>query len=148
MAKRLFDEKDNYLIAAAINQLMSNGKFQATLGDDPDNTPGVLKKTVVSPWNLERTKDGRISLKGGKESIYVISDTKIPRGPWPKDLVLVQHTKGINIGTQFVTRYGTPVNLETMETILLSFSKTKGQRAALTRRMRQLGFDIRWGYNR
>lgn len=145
LAKQLFDKKDKYLIIAIVNQLLSDGKIQATLGHDQDNTPGVMTKAVVSPWNLERTKDGSIALNGPEKAFKVISATEIPRGPWPKNLVLVQHSVGISIGMQLVSKSGEPINLQTMETLLISFSKTKGQRAALTRRLRRLGFDIKWG---
>jgi hypothetical protein len=144
MAKQLFDEKVKLLITAILNQLLSNGKIQTTLGNDPDNTLGVMTKAIVSPWHLERTNNGGIALRGPKNAMKVISATEIPRGPWPKNLVLVQHSLGISVGVQFISRSAEPIDIRTMETILKSFSKTRGQRAALTRRWRPLGFDIKW----
>jgi len=136
-----FDDKDKYLIIAAINELYSDGKIRAILGSDEDNTPGVSQRITVTAANIHRTGDGGLTLDGPFDSFVVIPDDEVPRGPWPGKLVLVQHSVGIMMQFQFVTKCGNPVDLSSFEGILKSFSKTRGQRAYLVRRLRQLGFE-------
>lgn len=143
-AKNWFDEKDKYLVIAAVNELFAGGRIQATLSRDADNTPGVTRKAIVGPANLERDVNGSLSLCSPSQKILVISASEIPRGPWPRKLVLVQHTVGMLIGTQFVTRNGAPIDISSIDAVLRSFAKTKSQRSTLTRRLRQLGFRIKF----
>lgn len=140
--KKLFDDKDKYLIVAAVNELFSRGRFQATLSKEPENTPGVLTKHIARLSYLERTENGHISLRIPAKKIRFISSTEVPRGPWPRELVLVEHTEGMAFQVQFLTKQGDPINLSNFETVLLSFAKTKGERGALVRHLRQLGFQV------
>jgi hypothetical protein len=143
--RQWFDDKDKYLIVAAVNELFSQGRIQATLKADPDNTPGVREKIVVGPGNLERDERGSIKICGPKQRTLVISDAEVPRGPWPRALVLVQGCVGMGFEGQFVTKRGDAVDISSMTGVLESFAKTRGQRAALTKRLRKLGFEITWG---
>jgi hypothetical protein len=136
-----FDDKDKYLIIAAINELYSDGKIRATLGSDDENTPGVSQQVRVTAANLRRTADDGLALDGPRKRFVVIPDDEVPRGPWPRKLVLVQHSVGISMEFQFLTKRGDPVDLSSAEGILRSFSKTRGQRAYLVRRLRELGFE-------
>ena len=142
--RQLFDTKDKYLIVAAVNELFSNGRFCATLSTDLENTPGISMKAVIGPKHLERDEHGHLALRSSFQGMQVISDTEIPRGPWPRQPVLVQHSVGIILGIQFVTRDGTSVDISNTGGILASLARTSGQRAALTRRLRELGFEITW----
>lgn len=137
-----FDKLDKYLIVAAVNELLSDGKFQATLSSDSENSPGVRSQTVIRPKHLERTPDGRLALRTDQERFLVVSDSEVPRD-WPRTLVLPKGAE-IVMEMQFVTKRGAPVNLSNMEGVIRSLAKTKGQRAALTRRLREIGFDISW----
>lgn len=136
----LFDAKDINLIIAAINELFSGGCVTATLSDDADNIAGVLRTTVVTAHMLT-LEDGKLSLRTKVEPFLVISNTEVPKGPWPKRLVLPMHCDGIRIGVQLVTRKGDPVDLRD---IFSSLGRTKGQRAAVTRRMKELGIEGKW----
>lgn len=142
--RKYFNDKDKHLIVAAINELLSNGRIQATLSSDTDNTPGVSSKVVVGPGNLERDEHGNLALRGPQEGMFIISDLDVPRGPWPRKLVLVQHSVGISIGCQFITKSGDPVDISSIEGVLRSMGKTAGQRRAITRKLRELGYDITW----
>jgi hypothetical protein len=146
--RQLIDDKDKYLLVAAINELFSNGMFQATLASDPKNTPGVCRRVVVGPQNIERDERGGIRLNSPKQEMLLLSDNSIPRGRWPRKLVLVQHCIGMHFGIQFVTKRGDPVNISSMATVLESLAKTSGQKAALTRRLRKLGFEVSWDSSR
>ncbi len=138
----MFDDKDGYLIIAAINELYSGGKIRAILGTDEDSTPGVSQRIVVTAANIHRTGDGALTLHGPIDNFVVVPDDEVPRGPWPGKLVVVQHSVGIIMQFQFVTQCGDPVDLSSFDGILKSFSKTRGQRAYLVRRLRQLGLEV------
>lgn len=141
-----FDDKDKFLVLAAINELFSKTPIEATLGNDPDNIPGVSCKRIVTPTDLELDETGQLRLSHGKGiPIRILDSLEIPRGPWPKAIVMVQHASGLRLGLQYVTKSGVPVNLTSFETILQSFSATSGQRASLTKRLRKLGFEISYG---
>lgn len=57
----------------------------------------VSSKSIVGPGNLERDERGSIAIRGPKERMLVISDSEVPRGPWPQALVLVQGSVGIGM---------------------------------------------------
>lgn len=134
------DDKDKHLIVAAINEILSEGKVLSTLADDRDNTPGIKWNVVVGPSNLRRGENGRLALLGPQKKFKVISDTEIPRGPWPQVPVLIKHSEGISIGFKFYNKWGDPVDITNPETVIQSFAKTKSERNYLIKRLRQLGF--------
>lgn len=138
----LFDAKDINLIIAAINELFSGGRVIATLSNDADNIPGVQSKVVVTA-DMLRLENGKLSLRPKAEKFLVISDTEVPKGVWPKRLVLPMHC-AIRMGARCVTRSGEFVDLTNFKTILSSLGRTKGQRAAVTRRFRELGLNGTW----
>jgi hypothetical protein len=138
-----FDAKDINLIIAAINELFSGGRVTATLSDDADNIVGVQRKVVVTADMLD-LENGNLTLRTNEDAFLVISNTEVPKGPWPKRLVLPTDCDGMQISAQFVTRKGEPVDLRTFGTILSSLGRTKGQRAAVTRRTKQLGLEVKW----
>jgi len=139
-----FDELDQYLVVAAVNEFMSGGKVKATLSNDPMNTPGISQTSVVSAANLLLDEDGRLILAGPKRGFLVVSDTALTRGRWPGVPVMVRGTVGMVIGEQLVTKDGNPVDLRTMETVLMSFARTEGQRRYLTGVLRKLGLEVEW----
>jgi hypothetical protein len=139
-----FDEKDKHLTTCAINELYSRGRIRAILSDDEENTPGVSLKVIVTAANLRRNDQGQLSLLSPSGSMYVASDSEVPRGPWPGNLLLVQGYHGFVIQQQFVTRRGEPVDLSDFKSILKSLAKTRGQRSYLTRQLRELGFTIHY----
>jgi len=140
-ARRWFDEKDKYLIVAALNEMFSRGRYRAVLSDDADNTPGVEHTFVVSAALLQRTSDGSLSMKTPVECC-VISGTEIPRGHWPSKIVFPEHAT-MALRVRFVTKRGDPVNLTNMAAVLESLAKTPGQRRYLVGRLRRLGFEVR-----
>jgi len=140
-----FDEQDKYLVVAAANELLSNGRIQATLSTDPTNTPGVSSRVIITPSNLVQDGRGSIALCSPRLAIRIISGSEIPRGAWPRKIVLVRHCVGMRIGAKLVTKHGDPINVSDMGEVLHSLAKTSGQKAALTRRLRRLGFEISWG---
>jgi len=139
-----FDDKDKHLTLSAVNELYSRGKIKAILGDDRENTPGIAWRITVTAANLEIDAAGQLSLRGPKGNLYVVSNSEIPKGPWPGAPLLVQGYDGFVIQQQFVTKRGNPVNLASFEAILMSFAQTPGERAYLTRRLRELGVEVRY----
>ena len=144
IARKLFDDKDKYLLVGALNEIFSSGRVWATLAQDSDNTPGICWQVVVSANNLEFTSEDGFSLLAPEKSFLVISSNNIPRGRWPQVPVLVQNSAGISIGTQLVNKRGQPIDIRNMEGILRSFSSTSGERSYLSRRLHQLGLDIKF----
>ena len=144
LLRHWFDHKDKHLIICAINELYSRGKIRAILCEDEENTPGVTWKVTVTAANLARGDDGQLSLHGPIGEIHVASDSEVPRGRWPRKLLLVRGYHGFSIQQEFVTKRGEPVDLSNFEMTLRSLAKTGGQRSYLTRRMRQLGLEIRY----
>jgi len=136
------DEKDKYLLVSALNELNSDGRIQATLSDDEGNTPGICQRTIVSAANLYKTPDGGLAMKGPQQRLVVLPDDEVPRGRWPTAPVLVRGTQDMSIGVQFLTKRGTPVDISNFEGIIRSFSQTRGERAFLVRRMREIGFEV------
>jgi hypothetical protein len=140
----LFDEKDKHLIVAAANELFSDGRILAVLSKDAENTPGVFQKVTVGVRNIAQMPDGGIGIRSPSKPFYVIPSDEVPRGPWPKQLVLVQHSVGIALGMQFVTRRGTPVDIRSFETVVAAFGKTKSGRRRLAKRLKELGMKVRF----
>ncbi len=144
LARVWFDQKDKYLLVGALNEIFSRGRVWATLGADADNTPGICQKVVVTAHNLERTPEGGLALLTPERPLHVMSSTEVPRGRWPSLPVVVEHSVGISLGYQLVTRQGRPVDISSMKGILKSLSSTAGARSNLSRRLRQLGLEIRF----
>jgi hypothetical protein len=144
LARGWFDDKDKHLIVAALNEVLSHSRVQATIENDSDNTPGICWRVVVTAHNLERTVKGALALRGPEKPFLVIPENQVPRGTWPRIPVLVQHSVGISIGVQFVTKHGTPVDISNGEGVLRTFSSTPGERSYLSRRLRQLGLEVRF----
>jgi hypothetical protein len=143
-ARQWFDDLDGYLVVAAVNEFLSRREIVATLANDAANTPGIAVRLVVTAHNLTSDGKGGLSMTTPSFPIEVLSSTDIPRGPWPRAIVIVQGTERMTLGTQFVTRDGDPVNLSTMGTLLASLGKTDGQRRYLRARLRKLGFEVVW----
>jgi hypothetical protein len=142
-ARSVLDEKDKYLIVAAVNELFSHGKVRAVLGDDSDNTPGITTTAVVGPGALRRTAIGGITLETPPFRLKVISATEVPRGAWPRGtVVLVQHAVGMSIGSTLVTARGTPIDLSSMNTAIHSFAESEHQARYLIGHLRRLGFSV------
>jgi hypothetical protein len=142
LGRSLFNEQDKHLLVALLNDVLSLGRFAATMGPEPENTPGIMQTFVVTAHNLERTPDGRLGLTTPEQGFVVAPLGKIPSGPWPRVPVLVEHSVGISIGAQLTTKRGRPINCSSLGTLLTSLASTRGERAYLSRRMRQLGFEI------
>lgn len=141
--RSLLDGNDKYLIVAVANEIFSGGRFRAVLGPEPVNMPGIMATLVVGPSGLRRNKDGVIGLGSPRVKIHVISETEIPRGPWPRNtIVLVQHTAGMSFNAQLVTKHGDPIDLTSAETVIASFAKSEGQRRYVKGHLRRLGFDV------
>ncbi|MCD2453522.1 hypothetical protein GO003_024390 [Methylicorpusculum oleiharenae] len=140
-ASALFDSKDKYLIVAALNEIFSKGRVRATLGNDPENTPGIMLQSVVDIKHINRTPEGSITLTGPSHKFFVISSTEVPRGRWPNIPVVVQHSVGISFGLQFVKKDRSPVNISSTEAMLSCFSSTPEETTRLVRRLKKLGFN-------
>ena len=141
-ANSLFDAKDKYLVVAALNEIFSKGRVRATLGNDAENTPGIMVQSVVDIKNINRTSEGGITLTGPSHNLFVASSTEVPRGRWPNSPVIVQHSAGISIGMQFVKKDRSPVNISSTEALLNSFSSSPEETKRLIRRLKKIGFTI------
>jgi len=140
--RQLFDNKDRYLIVAAINDIFSSGRFRAVLSGDEDNTPGILIRSLVSINNIKRTDSGGITLIGPDQNFHVISSTEIPRGPWPIVPVMIQNAGGMAIIMQFVKKDGAAINIANTENLLNCFATTAEEARRLKRHLSKLGFNV------
>lgn len=141
-ANTIFDEKDKYLIVAALNEIFSKGRVRAILGNDEENTPGILIQSVVGIKDINRTSEGGITLTGPSHNLHVLSSTEVPRGRWPNAPVLVQHSVGISLNFQLVKKDRNPVNISSTEALLNSFSSTPVETRRLIRRLKKIGFNV------
>lgn len=141
-AGALLDDKDKYLITAALNELFSGSRFRAYLGSDPDNTPGVEVTIVVTPGQLRKSPNGGVTVEAAVP-IMVIPKAKIPRGRWPRGgVVLLEHTADMTIRSRVVNREGEPVNLQTLQDVIAAFGKTEHQRRFLVSHFARLGLKL------
>jgi hypothetical protein len=148
LGRSLFDAMDKHLIVAILNDVLSRGRVSAILGPEPENTPGILRKCVVTAHDLERTPDGRLAFRSRSQDFVVVPADELPRGPWPLVPVVVQHSVGISIGMQLTTKRGRPIDLSNFETLLRSLGSTTRERAYLRGHLRKLGFEIQFSESR
>lgn len=142
-ARMVLDKNDKYTIVAAINEIFSNGRYRAVLDDGHQNMPGITRTIVVGPGAIKRTREGTLGFKTPSFPIRIISATEVPQGRWPQGVVvIVQHTVGMSIGAQLVTKDGYPVDLTSLNSVIASFAKSERQRRYLKGHLRQLGFDV------
>jgi len=141
--RTILDEYDKYAIVAAINEIFTNGTYRAILGKDKKNMPGISKKIVVGPSAFTRGEDGRLVFQMPETKWTVISETKVPRGRWPRNSpIIVQNTAGITIRMEAMTKSGDPVDLTSLASVIASLAKSEGQRRYLKGHFRRLGFEI------
>ncbi len=145
LGRLVFDSHDGSLLVAILNDVLSHGRFTATLGPEPENTPCIMRTTVVTAHDLGVQADGRLALLTREESFAVASSENVPRGQWPRVPIIVEHSAGIQLGTQFITRRGHPVDMSNFGTLLRSIATTRGERSYLRGRLRKLGFEIEFG---
>lgn len=139
--RALFDEMDAYLITAAVNEILSKGRIRANLANDSRNTPSVILDMVVSPKNLAVNED-KLVLRSPNFPIRIIpDDTEVPPR-WSRAVIIVQHSAGMAIQGQFITRRGTPIDLSSSEAMLKSFANTSSEQKQLERHLRKLGYTL------
>jgi len=141
-ANTMLDEKDGFLVVAALNEIFSKGRVRATLGNDTENTPGIMVQSVVEIKDINMTPEGGIALTGPAHNFHVVSSTEVPRGRWPNVPVIVQHSVGISIGIQFVRKDGNPVNINSTSGLLNSFSSSTEETERLIKRLKKIGLTI------
>jgi hypothetical protein len=141
--KSLFDESDWHLITVAINELFSNGRYTAQIGEFPQCTPGLMSRLVVSAYHLKKEANGSLSIIVPGRSVKIIPADRIPRGPWPKLPVLIQGSSGIGIMFQLINKNGNPINLTNGQTILDTIAETIPQKRYLIGRLRKLGLSVK-----
>ncbi len=142
-AKTLFDELDWHVTTVAINELFSHGRYKAQIENDARCTPGLLFSSVVTAYNLTREPNGNLSIKGPEQKVKVIPADCIPRGPWPKNPVMIQGSTGIAIMFQFINKSGHPINITNFQTILNTIAETDHQKRYLVGRLRKLGIPAK-----
>ena len=142
-ARDWFDEKDKNVLVAIVNQIISRGKYTAVLGPEPANIPGIEQRVVVTAADLKRTAEGSLTL-GVEVPHLIVSKRQVHRGRWPQLPVLIESTGDISIGVQLVTKRGQPVHLGALKDIIESLGSTRGERAYLVRRMRELGLTLQF----
>ncbi len=142
-AKGLFDERDWHLITVAINELFSNGKYVAQIGNDPQHTPGILFRAVATAKNLTRESNGAISFRGPELSFMVIPADSIPRGRWPKLPVMIQGSNNIAIMVQLMNRNGNRIDMSSLKTLINTLADTEHQKRYVVSRLRRIGIPAR-----
>lgn len=141
-ASAMLDEKDGHLVVVILNEIFSKGRVKATLGNDTENTPGIMVQSAVEIKDINMTPEGGITLTGPAHNFHVLSSTEVPRGRWPNVPVIVQHSVGISIGIQFVRKDGSPVDISSTSGLLNSFSSSTEETKRLIRRLKRIGLTI------
>lgn len=142
-ARKLFDARHQSLIIAAVNVLFSRGKMWVVL-DGNDARPFVYHRQVVRMKHFTHDHSGRLSLSTPEMPIKIIPNDEVPTGPWPHALVLPRTSVDVGLGTRLVTPKGDPIDLSSFKATIESFATTSAQRAALQRRFKQLGYELRF----
>jgi hypothetical protein len=138
----IIDPLDSFLITAAVNEILSRGKFKAIINIDPSNTPGICRHIIVRPEDII-IEGGKIGLKPEPFSICVVpADQEVSLFRRRNALLLVQHTKGISINTQLITTNGQPVNITNLKTTIESLARTPKGFPRLQRHLTKLGITI------
>jgi len=125
------------------NELRTKGFVKAILDSGPENKPGVELTVIVSPKLLD-FKDGRFHLKSPQIPITVVPDSREVPYRWTKRVVLVQHSSGMNLQIQMMTRSGRPIDLSDIGSVLKTFAADPKDRLQLAKRLKQLGIDVCW----
>jgi hypothetical protein len=141
--RMLLDHEDPFLITAAVNEIRSRGKIMATLANDSRNTPGIKVAVTVTPAGLVMT-NGKLTLRSSSLPIQVVPDDKEVPYRWSSRVVLVQHSYGMQINFQALAEDGEPIDLTSLETILLSLARTSDGKKRLERRLKKLGLKVEW----
>lgn len=142
--RSVLDPKDSHLITAAVNELVSRGKVKAIIGNDPTNTPGIIRDVIVTP-QLFSIVDGKLTWHSGKFKMHVIpSDKEMPLLKWKNQIILVHHSEAISIGIRFITEDGQPVNMTDFGLILTALGKTPEARERVKRYFKRKGILIKW----
>lgn len=139
--RTLFDDKDSFLIVAAMNEIRSRGKIKATLSKNSENTPGIQTTLTLTP-NCLVVENGKLGLKSPSFPIQVVPDDKDIPYRWSSRVVLVQHTHGISINSQLIAEDGKPIDLTSFKTVLLSLARTSNGKKRLERRLRKLNVKL------
>lgn len=139
--RSLLDDRDPHLITAAVNEIRSKGKWQATLSEDRDNIPGIVTDIIVGPEHLRYENETWV-LSSPKFPIRIVPDDEEVPHRWPNTPVVVQHSTGMSIGGRFITQSGEPVDVTSLSLALRSFAKTSEGRRRLEQRLRRFGFTL------
>ncbi|HOS83069.1 MAG TPA: hypothetical protein PK445_10135, partial [Methanolinea sp.] len=142
--RQIIDPMDSHLITAAANELLSNGKLKATIGDDALNTPGIIRDVIVTP-RFFSVIDGKLTWREPGFKMQVIpADREIQQLNWKNQLILVQHTSNIRLAARFITEFGEPVDMNNLKNLLIAMGKTAEARKRLTRYFKKLGINLEW----
>ncbi|MCH7652863.1 MAG: hypothetical protein IIB14_04225 [Chloroflexi bacterium] len=139
--RSIFEEQDGYLILAAVNEIGSNEYVRAVLGEDADNTPGVIYDAIVRPEDIE-VADGQFSIKFGKVDIKIIPDSKEVPVRWKKSVVMVQHSQGMSLLCRTVTDTGRQIDISNFDKVLEAFASDPHNRMRLIQHIRRLGYEL------
>lgn len=137
----IFEDVDGYLITAAVNEIRSNGTVKAILSSDVNNVPGVQCDLVVTHNNF-KLHNCQLILKMPTIPVTIVPANKEVPYRWSNQVVLVQHSHGMQIGFRVITESGTPVNLTNMQTVISSFLADDVSRDRLIKRFKKLGLSI------
>ncbi|HNO08390.1 MAG TPA: hypothetical protein PKJ03_06665 [Methanoregulaceae archaeon] len=142
--RQIIDPMDSHLITAAANELLSNGKLKAIIGDDALNTPGIIRDVIVSPRLFSVIDDKLTWREPGFKMQVIPADREIQQLKWRNQLILVQHTRNIRLAVRFITEFGEPVDMNNFENLLIAMGKTPEARKRLTRYFKKLGIVLEW----
>lgn len=136
----LFDDLDGYLIVAAFNELVSDGRVRAVFSTDARNTPGAEVTVTVTTRCVVRDENGLPAIKAPAHPIRIVRDDADVSLRKSKAVVLVRGTANMHLVGRLVNEIGHPIDLTNAQTVLnsLAYDDTSGRK--LVRRLRRLGF--------
>lgn len=140
--KEIIDNKDCHLLTAAINEIKSEGKIKAVLSNDKDNTPGLSFEIILGPNNVF-IENKSIKIKYNKLEYYVVpDDEEIPYKTIDKPII-IQHSEGIALNFNMINKYGDPINLTNMKTIMTDICKTREDCIELKNNLEKCGVTVK-----
>lgn len=134
-----FEDLDAYLLTAAVNEMISDGKVRAFFGSEPECIPAAEVTMVVQIRDVI-VENGRPSLHAPRFPIRIIPSDQEVGLRRSKAVILVQHSAGMALQGRFVNSQGDPIDLSSFEASLRSLAPTKELQVQLARRLRRLGF--------
>lgn len=142
--RELVDPLDNFLVLAAVNEMRTQGKVLATLGEEPENVPGIQTTVIIKPSGLI-LEDGRLALSSRvRSSIRVLNEVQEECMRWSTGVSIISGAIGFRLNFMVLTEDGIPVDLSTLHSIIGSLMSTPDGRRKTISRLKRLGLKVKF----